>query len=154
MGHWIHKLLKLFNYSRCNSVFPAMWINSEELHVNEVKVCFAIKGQFPAVLTNWSPQMMTIIMQISSRNCTHFAMLMNPHEAVACKGVHPSLSPLLTSAPFATKNSTISRLSSMHACNTKRNHVKDFHPGISFAGTWGSTLKHAWGSTLKHEAPL
>lgn len=61
-------------------------------------------------------------MQGSCRNSTHFAMLMKPHEAVACKGVQPSLSPLLTSAPFSTKNSTISRLSSMHACNKQITH--------------------------------
>ena len=42
-------------------------------------------------------------------------MLKNPQEAVACKGVQPSLSPLLTSAPLSTRNSTISRLSSMQA---------------------------------------
>ena len=34
---------------------------------------------------------------------------------MACNGVHPSLSPRLTSAPRWTRNSTISRLSSIHA---------------------------------------
>lgn len=38
-----------------------------------------------------------------------------PQDAVACNGVHPSLSCLFTSAPCCTKNSTISKLSSMHA---------------------------------------
>lgn len=42
-------------------------------------------------------------------------MLINPQDAVACNGVHPSLSPLLTSAPCSTKNSTISKLSSIQA---------------------------------------
>ena len=34
---------------------------------------------------------------------------------MACNGVHPSLSPRLTSAPRWTRNSTMSRLSSIHA---------------------------------------
>lgn len=38
-----------------------------------------------------------------------------PHEEVACSGVQPSLSFLFTSAPCVTRNSTISRLSSMQA---------------------------------------
>lgn len=46
---------------------------------------------------------------------TNFAMLTNPQEVVACNGVHPSLSPLFTSAPCSTKNSTMSRLSSIQA---------------------------------------
>ena len=42
-------------------------------------------------------------------------MLRKPHEAVACRGVQPSLSPRFTSAWCSTRNSTISRLSSIHA---------------------------------------
>ena len=42
-------------------------------------------------------------------------MLRKPQDAVACSGVQPSLSPRLTSAPRSTRNSTMSKLSSMHA---------------------------------------
>ena len=55
-------------------------------------------------------------------NCsmyTNLAMEIKPQEAVACKGVQPSLSPRLISAPCSTKNSTISKSSSMQACNNK-----------------------------------
>lgn len=38
-----------------------------------------------------------------------------PQEAVAWRGVQPSLSARLTSAPCSTRNSTISKLSSMQA---------------------------------------
>ena len=51
-------------------------------------------------------------------------MLKNPQEAVACKGVQPSLSPLLTSAPLSTRNSTISRLSSMQAWKNKKSWIR------------------------------
>ena len=51
----------------------------------------------------------------------HFAILRNPQEAVACSGVHPSLSPRFTSAPCFTRNSTMSKLSSMHACKEGSN---------------------------------
>ena len=49
----------------------------------------------------------------------YLAILRNPHEAVACNGVHPSLSPRLTSAFLSTRYSTISRLSSMQAWKIK-----------------------------------
>ena len=45
----------------------------------------------------------------------YLAILRNPHEAVACNGVHPSLSPRFTSAFLSTRYSTISRLSSIQA---------------------------------------
>lgn len=47
---------------------------------------------------------------------THLAIWMKPQEAAACRGVQPSLSPLLTSLPFSTRNCTISAFSSMQAC--------------------------------------
>lgn len=48
---------------------------------------------------------------------------MKPQDAVACRGVQPSLSPRFTSAPCWTRNSTMSRLSSMHACKqAKQSH--------------------------------
>lgn len=52
------------------------------------------------------------------KTLTHLAIDMNPQDAVACKGVHPSLSPRLISAPCSTKNSTISKSSSMQAYYT------------------------------------
>lgn len=47
---------------------------------------------------------------------TNFAIDINPQDAVACKGVQPSLSPRFISAPCSTRNSTMSKSSSMHAC--------------------------------------
>ena len=46
----------------------------------------------------------------------YLAISVKPQDAVAWRGVHPSLSQTSTSALFATRNSTISRLSSIHAC--------------------------------------
>lgn len=53
---------------------------------------------------------------MTTKNYTNLAIDMNPQDAVACKGVHPSLSPRLISAPCSTKNSTISKSSSIQAC--------------------------------------
>lgn len=53
------------------------------------------------------------------RRHTHSAMLRQPQEAAACRGVQPSLSCWLTLAPFSTRNFTMSRFSSMQACKEK-----------------------------------
>lgn len=50
---------------------------------------------------------------------TYSAMDKEPQLAVACSGVQPSMSHWLISALLSTRNSTISRLLSMHACNKK-----------------------------------
>jgi hypothetical protein len=42
---------------------------------------------------------------------------------VAWRGVQPSWSPRLMSAPCSTKNSTISKLSSMQACMRRKKTV-------------------------------
>lgn len=47
-----------------------------------------------------------------------------PQDAVACNGVQPSLSCLFTSAFRLTKNSTISKLSSMQAYTKKKMKIK------------------------------
>lgn len=54
-------------------------------------------------------------------------MLIKPHDAVACNGVHPSLSPLSMSAPCLTKNSTMSRLSSMQAWKITNSRAIERH---------------------------
>lgn len=46
---------------------------------------------------------------------THLAIWMKPQEDAACRGVQPSLSPLLMSLPLSTRNCTISAFSSMQA---------------------------------------
>ncbi len=54
---------------------------------------------------------------IRKKKLTYLAILRKPQDAVACKGVQPSLSPRFTSASCSIKNSTISRLSSIQAWN-------------------------------------
>lgn len=54
----------------------------------------------------------------------HLAISVNPQEAVAWRGVQPSLSQTSTSAPFSTKNSTIDWLSSIQACKQSVIHYK------------------------------
>lgn len=54
---------------------------------------------------------------------THLAIWMKPQEAAACRGVQPSLSPLLTSLPLSTRNCTISAFSSMQACQRTHSHT-------------------------------
>lgn len=63
-----------------------------------------------------------------------------PQDAVACNGVHPSLSCLFTSAPCCTKNSTISKLSSMHAYlkERKTKHITQSH----WEKLYGTTDSH------------
>lgn len=60
-------------------------------------------------------------------------MLRKPQEAVACSGVHPSLSPRFTSAPWLTKNSTMSRLSSMQAWKRDVKRLKNEQWRILFS---------------------
>lgn len=56
---------------------------------------------------------------------THLVIWMKPQEAAACRGVQPSLSPLLMSLPFSTRNWTISAFSSIQACKkTGRNTMR------------------------------
>lgn len=55
---------------------------------------------------------------------TNLAIDIKPQDAVACKGVQPSLSPRLISAPCSTKNSTISKSSSMQAYNKNVINIK------------------------------
>ena len=58
---------------------------------------------------------------------TYLAISVKPQEAVACKGVQPSLSQTSTSAECLTKNSTISKLSSIHAYKQIRNVTQICH---------------------------
>lgn len=60
---------------------------------------------------------LNICIEYKRKSNTNLAIDINPQDAVACNGVHPSLSPQLISAPFSTKNSTISRSSLIHAYN-------------------------------------
>ena len=50
----------------------------------------------------------------------YLAISVKPQEAVAWRGVHPSLSHTSTSASSSTRNSTMSKLSSMQACKQRR----------------------------------
>lgn len=61
---------------------------------------------------------------------THLAIWMKPQEAAACRGVQPSLSPLLTSLPLSTRNCTISAFSSMQACHGTHSHMMDCHTSV------------------------
>lgn len=61
---------------------------------------------------------------------THLAIWMKPQEAAACRGVQPSLSPLLTSLPLSTRNCTISAFSSMQACQRTHNHMMDCYISV------------------------
>ena len=58
---------------------------------------------------------------------TYLAISVKPQEAVACKGVQPSLSQTSTSAECWTINSTISKLSSIHAYKQTRNVTQICH---------------------------
>ena len=58
---------------------------------------------------------------------TYLAISRKPQEAVAWSAVQPSLSQASISAPCCTRNVTMSRLSSMHAC---RNIMKIMTTGV------------------------
>lgn len=86
-------------------------------------------------------------MSLSSRYCTHLAIWMKPQEAAACRGVQPSLSPLLTSLPLSTRNCTISAFSSMQACqNTHTHHA--IKMWINYSIYWYTFNKKKSLSTL------
>lgn len=70
---------------------------------------------------------------------------MKPQEAAACRGVQPSLSPLLTSLPLSTRNCTISAFSSMQACQRTHSHMMDCYKSV-YCCRSGSTRQSPVGS--------
>lgn len=107
---WMH-LMKWI--ALCNDII---------LHVATLKKYNQITRQFSKKYKYFDKYIYWSVVQVSSFvhsfiHIVYLAMLRNPQDEVACSGVQPSLSPRLTSAPCVTRNSTMSKLSSMHAWN-------------------------------------
>lgn len=82
--------------------------------------CWSILSNYSGLLKSYWHWCVGVVMVN-----THLVIWMKPQEAAACRGVQPSLSPLLTSLPLSTRNCTISAFSSMQACQRTHNRMRE-----------------------------